>query len=167
MVNTRLGAVVRHLRRLRSREEGGAGSDGELIAAFTARNDQAAFAGLVERYGPLVWRVCRRGLRPEQDAEDALPATFLLPAPHARAIRKRESLGSWLYGVAYRVAMRARQQAARRRAKEAQARVAAPGDPGWKAAWQEVQAVLDEEVQALPEKQRAVFVLCCLEGLPQ
>jgi RNA polymerase sigma factor (sigma-70 family) len=143
MVNTQLGAVVRHLRRLRSLEEGRAGSDGELIAAFTARNDQAAFAGLVERYGPLVLGVCRRVLRQEQDAEDAFQATFLVLAQSAGAIRKRESLGSWLYGVAYRVAMRARQQAARRRAKEAQARAAAPGDPGWKAAWQEVQAVLD------------------------
>ncbi|HZT80554.1 MAG TPA: hypothetical protein VFA26_10035, partial [Gemmataceae bacterium] len=71
MVNTQLGAVVRHLRRLRSREAGRAGSDGELVAAFTARNDQAAFAGLVERYGPLVLGVCRRVLRQEQDAEDA------------------------------------------------------------------------------------------------
>ncbi len=167
MVNKQLGAVARHLRRLRSREEGRAGSDGELLVAFTARNDQAAFAGLVERYGPLVLGVCRRVLRQEQDAEDAFQATFLVLARNAGAIRKRASLGSWLFGVAYRVAMRAKQQTARRRAKEAQARAAGPDDPGWKAAWQEVQAALDEEIQTLPERQRAVFVLCCLQGLPQ
>lgn len=71
MVNTQLVAVVRHLRRLHTLEAGRAVSDSELIAAFTARNDQAAFAGLVERYGPLVLGVCRRVLRQEQDAEDA------------------------------------------------------------------------------------------------
>jgi RNA polymerase sigma factor (sigma-70 family) len=167
MVNTQLGAVVRHIRRLRSQEAGPAGSDGDLIAAFSTRNDQAAFAGLVERYGPLVLGVCRRVLRNEHDAEDAFQATFLVLARNAGAIRKRGSLGSWLYGVAYRVAMRARQQTARRRAREAQAKSVPPGDPAWKAAWQEVQAVLDEEVQALPEKCRSAFVLCCLEGLPQ
>ena len=167
MVNTQLGAVVRHLRRLRSQESGRAGSDGDLIAAFSARNDQAAFAELVERYSPLVLGVCRRVLRQEQDAEDAFQATFLVLARNAGAIRKRESLGSWLYGVAYRVAMRARQQTVRRRAREAQTTMVPPGDPAWKAAWQEVQAVLDEEIQALPEKSRAAFVLCCLEGLPQ
>src|SRR5436305_14807864 len=106
MVNAQLGAVLRHIRRLRT-AEAGAGSDGELIAAFTARNDQSAFAGLVERYGPLVLGVCRRVLRQEQDAEDAFQATFLVLARNAGAIRKRESLGSWLYGVAYRAAMRA------------------------------------------------------------
>jgi RNA polymerase sigma factor (sigma-70 family) len=167
MANAQLGAVVRHIRRLRALEAGRPGTDGELIAAFSARNDQAAFAGLLERYGPLVLGVCRRVLRQEQDAEDAFQATFLVLARRAGAIRKRESLGSWLHGVAYRVAMRARQQAARRRAREAQAKAAAPGDPSWKAAWQEVQVVLDQEVQALPEKYRAAFVLCCVEGCPQ
>src|SRR5271166_4911867 len=82
MVNTQLGAVVRHLRRLRTLEAG-AGTDAELIAAFSARNDQAAFAGLVERYAPLVLGVCRRVLRQEQDAEDAFQATFLVLAHKA------------------------------------------------------------------------------------
>jgi len=167
MVNTQLGAVVRHIRRLRLLEAGGAGTDGELIAAFSTRNDQTAFAGLVQRYGPLVLGVCRRVLHNEHDAEDAFQATFLVLARRAGTIRKRESLGSWLHGVAYRVAMRSRQQAARRREREAQAKTVAPGDPSWKAAWQEVQVVLDEEIQALPEKYRAAFVLCCVEGYPQ
>ncbi len=166
MVNAQLGAVLRHIRRLRT-SVGGAGTDGELVAAFSAHNDQAAFAGLVRRYGPLVLGVCRRVLRQEQDAEDAFQATFLVLARRAGTIRKRESLGSWLHGVAYRVAMRARQQAVRRRAREARAATAVPGDPSWQAAWQEVQVILDEEIRALPEKYRAAFVLCCLEGCPQ
>ena len=167
MSDTQLGVVIRHIRRLRTSKGTGTGSDDELVAAFSARNDQAAFAGLVRRYGPLVLGVCRRVLRQEQDAEDAFQATFLVLARRAGAIRKRDSLSSWLHGVAYRVAMRARQQAARRRVHEGQAKAAAPGDPSWQAAWQEVQVILDEEVHALPEKYRAAFVLCVLEGCPQ
>ena len=104
MVNTQLDAAVRHLRRLPTREEGRAGTDGELLAAFTARNDQAAFAGLVKRYGPLVLGICRRVLRQEQDAEDAFQATFLVLVKEAGSIRDRDVLGTWLYRVARRVA---------------------------------------------------------------
>ncbi len=166
MVNTQLGAVVRHIRRIGA-AEGGRKMDEELLAAFAAGNDQAAFAGLVTRYGPLVLGVCRRVLRHEHDAEDAFQATFLVLARGAGAIRKRESLGSWLHGVAYRVAMRAKRQAELRRTHEGRARTVAPGDPAWKAAWQEVQVLLDEEIQELPEKCRAAFVLCCLDGVAQ
>ncbi len=163
MANTQLDAVVRQIRKLRAVEAG----DDELITAFSAHRDPTAFAGLVERYGPLVLGVCRRVLRQEQDAEDAFQATFLVLSQRAGTIRKRESLSSWLHGVAFRVAMRARQQATRRRAREAQSKTVPPDDPSWKAAWREVQVVLDEEIQALPEKYRSVFVLCCVEGCPQ
>src|SRR6476469_1036532 len=118
MADSQLGTVVRHLRQLRSRDAGRAVSDGELVAAFAARNDQAAFAGLVERYGPLVLGVCRRVLRQEQDAEDAFQATFLVLAGKASSIRKTETLAPWLHGVAHRVALRALRDAVRRAAHE-------------------------------------------------
>jgi len=65
-------------------------------------------------YGPLVFGICRRALQHQQDAEDAFQATFLILARRASAIRKRSSLGSWLYGVAHRVALKARSNRARR-----------------------------------------------------
>src|SRR5436305_14880160 len=108
MVNAQLRTVVRHVRRDRDRDDPAGPGDGDLLAAFAARNDQGAFALLVERYGALVLGVCRRVLHHAQDAEDAFQATFLVLAGNAAAIRKRESLGSWLHGVAYRVAMRAK-----------------------------------------------------------
>src|SRR6185369_12049473 len=62
--------------------------DAELIDCYVASNDEAAFARLVERHGPLVLGVCRRVLRHHHDAEDALQATFLVLAREARHIRQ-------------------------------------------------------------------------------
>jgi RNA polymerase sigma factor (sigma-70 family) len=138
-------------------------SDRQLLDAYAA-NDPTAFAALVRRHGPMVLGTCRRVLRHEQDAEDAFQATFLVLARGARAIRKGESLTSWLYGVSYRVALRARRDAARRRKHEARAEPRT-NPAAWEVGWRELQAVLDEEVAGLPPGYRSVFVLCCLEGL--
>src|SRR5205823_5910978 len=82
----------------------------------------------------------------------------------AASIRKGEALVSWLHGVAYRMAMSAKRNAARRRVHEEQAPAAPPRDPAWEVAWQEVQTLLDEEIQRLPAKYRAPFLLCCLDN---
>ena len=99
-------------------------TDAQLVARFLARQDDgadAAFEGLVERHGPMVMRVCRGVLRDEHDAEDAFQTTFLVLARKARSLWVKDSLASWLHGVAYRVASRARIDAMRRRHHERQA----------------------------------------------
>ena len=82
-------------------------SDGESLARFVERRDASAFEAIVERYGPLVWGVCRRVLREHHDAEDAFQATFLVLARKAASVWPREKLGNWLYGVAFQTAMKA------------------------------------------------------------
>jgi RNA polymerase sigma factor (sigma-70 family) len=139
--------------------------DRELVAGFAAGRDERAFEALVRRHGPMVLRVCRRVLGNDHDAEDAFQATFLVLARRAQTLRHRESVGSWLYGVAYRVSLRARSDAARRRAREARAAVPSVADPLAELTVREAQTAFDEELARLPERLRAPLVLCCLEGL--
>jgi RNA polymerase sigma factor (sigma-70 family) len=158
MATAPFGTLLRHIEKAKA----GQGSDRELLDDFAGRGSEAAFAALVSRHGPMVLRAARRVLGHEQDAEDAFQATFLVLARNAGSIRKRESVASWLHGVAYRTAMKAKRSAARRRDHEARLRAVAPPAPG--PTWDEVQAVLDEQVQQLPACFREAFVLCVLEG---
>jgi RNA polymerase sigma factor (sigma-70 family) len=149
--------VVRRLSRLADADL----ADADLLDRFRGGREEAAFALLVERHGPAVLALCRRVLGNDADAEDAFQATFLVLLRKAGSIRKRASLGSWLYGVAYRVAARAR--SARPAGRPATA--AAPGDgPPDEAGRRELCAVLHEEIRQLPERYRAPLVLCGLEG---
>jgi RNA polymerase sigma factor (sigma-70 family) len=140
-------------------------TDAELLSRFVAQRDESAFAALVQRHGPMIFGVCRRVLHDTQDAEDAYQATFLVLARRAKSVARPETLGNWLYGVAYRTALRARASASRRRAQERQ-QVAArtEREPVDELIVQEIRLLLDEEVHRLPAKYRAPFVLCLLEG---
>jgi RNA polymerase sigma factor (sigma-70 family) len=162
MATAQMGTVLRHIRQL----SGGAAperTDRQLLEDFVARRDEAAFAALVSRHGPMVLRVCRRVLGHEQDAEDAFQATFLVLASAAATIRRREALAGWLHGVARRTAMKSKRTAARRRAREGRPRSPAPPSPPG-LLWEEVRTVLDEELGRLAEPFRSAFVLCTLEG---
>jgi RNA polymerase sigma factor (sigma-70 family) len=154
----------RYLRRALSNGDAGGLTDAQLLERFIAHRDEAAFEVLVWRHGPKVLGVCRSVLRHEQDAEDAFQATFLVLVRKGRSIGKREAVGSWLYRVAYRVALRAKVMADKRAARQARIAVeaAAPSPPD--AVWGDLRPVLDQEIDRLPHKYRAAFVLCYLDG---
>jgi RNA polymerase sigma factor (sigma-70 family) len=137
--------------------------DGQLLQRFASERDEQAFTALVKRHGPMVLGVCRRVLHHAHDAEDAFQATFLVLARKAGSIRRPESLGNWLYGVAYRTALEARTKVARRRRRERELAEDPPVDPTPDLVWRDLRAVLDCEVNRLPDKYRCAFVLCCLE----
>jgi RNA polymerase sigma factor (sigma-70 family) len=135
-------------------------SDRRLLGRFLARAEEAAFAALVRRHGPMVIGICRRVLRDDHDAEDAFQATFLALARRAGAIRRHDSLAAWLYGVAYRQSVKARARAARKRTVERKAAPRAPDGPSEDLTWREVREALDEELSRLPDPCRAAFLLC-------
>jgi RNA polymerase sigma factor (sigma-70 family) len=149
-------------------------SDRQLLEQFALRRDataEAAFEELVLRHGPMVWRVCRNVLPDWNDAQDAFQATFLVLVRRCGSVRGLESLGGWLYGVACRVAARARVEAARRRVIEGRAALrvieAVESSRADDSDGEELGPIVQEEVRRLPEKYRAVVVLCYWEGRTQ
>jgi RNA polymerase sigma factor (sigma-70 family) len=164
MPDVQLPAVLRQIRGLVDPQVAPGPSDAQLLDRFARHREEAAFTALVRRHGRLVLGVCRRVLRQEQDAEDAFQATFLALARQAGSLRASEAVGSWLYRVAYRIATRAEVHMARRRTTESQAPARPRGTAHPEADWRELEAVVQEELGRLPEKFRAPFILCCLEG---
>jgi RNA polymerase sigma factor (sigma-70 family) len=141
-------------------------TDRELLDQFLARRDvgaEAAFAALVARHGPMVWSVCRSISSDAHAAEDAFQATFLILVRKAGSIRRRDTLGPWLHGVARRVAVRAKVSIRRQRQQEERgAEMKATSQPHLTP--QEELLALHEEIGRLPEKYRSAVVLCHLEG---
>jgi HlyD family secretion protein len=145
-------------------------SDRQLLDRFVNRHDaEASFEVLVLRHGPMVLRVCQNLLDDPNDAHDAFQATFLVLVQRCRSMKGIESVGGWLYGVACRVAARARVESARRRVVEDRAalRVVEATDASQEndAEQADFGPVIQEELRRLPERYRTVVVLCYWESL--
>jgi len=165
MGRTSLAPVLHFLQTHLGRSAAGPEADDCLLERFAFEGDDAAFEELVKRHAALVWGVCRRVLRNEQDIQDAFQATFLVLVRKAATIRKKASVASWLHGVARHVALKAHASALRRLSHERDERPGGQTDAGAEASYREVRAILDEELLHLPKRFRTPLLLCCLEGL--
>jgi RNA polymerase sigma factor (sigma-70 family) len=137
-------------------------TDAELLRHFVRTRDEAAFSTLVGRHSELVWGVCLRVLHNPADAEDALQATFLRLARDARRVDRAESVGGWLLRAARDCAVDLQRAMGRQRRIEE--RAAAVARTAEAAASSDLRVILDDELAQLPQSERAVLVLCCLEG---
>jgi RNA polymerase sigma factor (sigma-70 family) len=164
MVRGQLSDVLAFVRRFGTAGADRDSPDADLLGRFIGTRDEAAFNELLYRHGPLVFGVCRSILGDTSDAADAFQATFLVLVHRARSISKRSSLSSWLYGVAYRVAVRARAGASRRQALPREGADMVAREPTLDPADAEIAAIVHEEVHNLPEKYRVPIVLCYVEG---
>jgi RNA polymerase sigma factor (sigma-70 family) len=161
---TQRDLLLHHIRRLARQGMGEPQTDGQLLEHFISERDEAAFALLLRRHGAMVWNVCRRVLGNAHDADDAFQAAFLVLVRKADSIRPRESVGNWLYGVAYRTALEARSRLTRRRAKERPLHDAPQRESDTEETWKELWPILDRELSRLADKYRLPIVLCDLEG---
>jgi RNA polymerase sigma factor (sigma-70 family) len=140
-------------------------SDEQLLEQFVTQRDEAAFAVLLRRHAPLVWGVCQRLLAHRQDAEDAFQVTFLVLARKAAALGRRKLLANWLFGVARRAALNMRALRARRGQHERSCGDLPDVQTTDETPWDDIRAVLDEELARMPAKYRLPLLLCGLEGL--
>src|SRR5262245_50518585 len=162
MPQTQLRGVLQHILTLVGTGGGGELDDAQLLRRFVTDRDEAAFATLVRRHGKLVWNICWQVLHHEQDVEDAFQATFLVLAGQASSIRQGNTVPSWLYRVAHRTALGAQKAKVKRRTHETRAALMPRPNSFSDCAWRDLQALLTKEVDRLPEKYRAPFLLCCL-----
>ncbi len=164
MASSPMSEFLEKLRRASLRRDEAGLSDGQLLDAYIRDREEAAFAALVRRHGPMVWGVCRRVLGNERDAEDAFQAAFLVLVRKAASIVPREKVANWLYGVARQTAVKARAMAMRRNVREKQVKdmpePAAPEQDNG----HDLLPLLDRELSRLPDKYRTAIVLCDLEG---
>jgi RNA polymerase sigma factor (sigma-70 family) len=149
-------------------------SDRELLERYAAKRAEsaeaataaeAAFTALVDRHGAMVWGVCRRVLGDVHLTEDAFQATFLVLIRKAGSVRVDGSLGRWLYGIARRVALRARTQAGRRDPRIGQVEPPSLDDPVGEVELLDLRSTVGEELDRLPAKYRCPIELCHLQGM--
>src|SRR5262245_17052694 len=141
--------------------------DRELLAQFAGQGNEVAFRVLMDRYSPLVLRVCKRVLGNDHDAEDAYQAVFLILTSKAGSRHWPESVAGWLHGVAVHVACKARRAAQRRRLHESQTQEKKSSDPLTDVSMREAYGLLEEELARLPEKYRIPLIQCQLMGRRQ
>src|SRR5215469_15021140 len=156
--------AIRQLRRVLLLQDGADPTDGQLLGWFVEQHDELAIEALVRRHGTMVMGVCRRILHNEHDAEDAFQATFLVLVRKAASIVPRERIANWLYGVAHRTALKARATAAKRRARERQVTQMPESAVTEQGLWHDLQPLLDQALNRLPDIYRVAIVLCDLEG---
>jgi len=161
MAHRQATLALSHIRSLVAANSNTRLSDRHLLERFVHDREEAAFTALVRRHGPLVLRVCRRVLQDWHASEDAFQATFLVLARRAASIRKQQSLSSWLHGVAWRVALKARSRAKK---PLPPGRKESNAEPAADVTLRELRLVLDEELRRLPDRYATPLLLCYLEG---
>jgi len=156
-------STLEHIKRLIGDPAAGDALDRELLARFAQDNDEAAFAALVHRHGPMVLGTCKRMVGDVHAADDVFQATFLVLVRRASSLERRGSLAGWLHTVASHLALKAKHRAVRQKARERQALASTPAADELQ--WRELRSVLDEELNRLSAKYRLPLVLCYLQGL--
>ena len=156
--------LLRLVRRTAAGDDVREWTDGELLRRYVSHRDEAAFEVLVRRHGAMVWRVCRNRMPESHAAEDAFQATFLILVRKAASIGRPQQLGHWLYGVADRVARRARQTLARVHERERPGVETVASRSDNREPVSDLEPLLHEELRRLPAKYRSALILCYFEG---
>ena len=141
-------------------------TDEELIRLAQA-GDELAFAELMSRYSPRVWKVITANSRQPRDAEEILMDVWRAVWENISGLRSVESFGGWLHRIAYNACKRYYASAGRsgNEIPYSSADLTDHIDQGAVARFRETELCEDvrEAVHRLPDKVRRVAVLYYLE----
>ena len=138
--------------------------DGELVQR-ARRGDERAFGLLVQKYGRAAYAVAYSVTGRHEDAEDAAQESFLVALERLEECRSPERFAGWLMTI---VRNRSRNLVRRESLRETdQVPVSASANsptPDRETERMELQEVLREALEVLPEVQREIVLLHDLEG---
>jgi RNA polymerase sigma-70 factor (ECF subfamily) len=140
------------------------------LASLASAGDDSAFATLVTRFHPLVFRWALTFARDADEAEDITQEAFVVAHQQLGNYRSDGSLEAWLYAITRRSAGQMR-RTAKRRSRLAQSPSAGPDrdvyttDPGGRVDRDRVGSLIRDMFENLPLRQREIFDLVDLQGL--
>ena len=150
--------------------EAGGPEDDRLVRA-ALDGEERAFEILLHRHEPTVLRVLRLLGVPTPDREDVAQEVFLRVFRYLRGFRPGRSFSGWIYRITVNAAHDHRERLGRRRRDEAEwpanldAGVGEWAAPSRRDDDLDLRRRLESALVVLSERERAVFVLCELEGL--
>ncbi|MDB6038748.1 MAG: hypothetical protein JWM99_2589, partial [Verrucomicrobiales bacterium] len=138
-------------------------TDMQLVERYTRHHAEDDFAELARRHLGLVYSAALRQLRSPELAEEVAQSVFLDLARQAATLAHKTVLTAWLYKVTRRRAIDVVRRETRRQAREQIAYQlttmnAVPGD------WTQIEALLDEGMDALDESDRTLILLRYFEN---
>lgn len=149
----------------------------EALVTLARRRDEAAIRTLTTRYNQRLFRIARGILRDDVDAEDVVQEAYVRAFTQLDSFRGDSSFGTWLIRIAMNEAMgrvRRRRPTVDFSAGDESALTAhiltfpdasRSRDPETTVAHDQIRAILERAVDALPDSFRLVFIARVVEGL--
>jgi RNA polymerase sigma factor (sigma-70 family) len=138
--------------------------DMELVREYALTNSERAFAALVSRHINLVHSVAMRQVGDSHWAEDITQTVFLLLAKKAKSLSKDTVLSGWLCRTARFISADAIKAQRRRQFRETEVQMESALSESNPGSWRQIAPLLEEALEALPEKEHDAVVLRFFEG---
>jgi RNA polymerase sigma-70 factor, ECF subfamily len=155
----------------------GAAGEAELLALALV-NDAGAVRVIMQRYNRRLYRIARSVVKDDSEAEDVVQAGYGLAFTHLHSFRRKSSLGAWLARIVLNEALgRLRRRRATVEWTSFESQCSNPShliqipsaanqpDPERLTAQREIQRLLEQAIDSLPERFRIVLVTRTIEGM--
>ena len=140
------------------------------IISRCQQGDREAFRWVVQTHQRMIFSLALKMLCDEEEAKDMVQETFIRVWQSIRSFDSQKTFSTWVYTIASRLCIdrlkRARKVVALPEDELVLRRFASDGDEQLSLENKEWVSIVKTLAESLSDKQRLVFTLCQLEGLP-